>query len=39
VAGLARSVLGDARYDQAYQRGQCVTVDTLAALIPVTPGA
>jgi len=39
VVGLARSVLGDARYDQAYQRGQCVTVDTLAALIPVTPGA
>ena len=39
VAGAARSVLGDARYDVAYQRGQCVTVDTLAALIPVTPGA
>ena len=39
VAGAARSVLGDARYDEAYQRGQCVTVDTLAALIPVTPGA
>src|SRR5580658_3292747 len=39
VAAAARSVLGDARYDQAYQRGQCVTVDTLAALIPVTPGA
>jgi len=39
VAAAARSVLGDARYDEAYQRGQCVTVDTLAALIPVTPGA
>jgi predicted ATPase/DNA-binding SARP family transcriptional activator len=39
VAAAARSVLGEARYDDAYQRGQCVTVDTLAALIPVTPGA
>jgi predicted ATPase/DNA-binding SARP family transcriptional activator len=39
VAAAARSVLGDARYGEAYQRGQCVTVDTLAALIPVTPGA
>jgi predicted ATPase/DNA-binding SARP family transcriptional activator len=37
VAAAARSVLGDARYDEAYQRGQCVTVDTLAAwVIPVT---
>jgi tetratricopeptide (TPR) repeat protein len=39
VAAAARSVLGDARYGAAYQRGQCVTVDTLAALIPVTPVA
>ncbi len=39
VAAAARYVLGDARYGEAYQRGQCVTVDTLAALIPVTPGA
>ena len=39
TAGQARSVLGDARYGEAYQRGQCVTVDTLAALVPVTPGA
>ena len=39
IAGRARSVLGGARYDEAYQRGQRVTGDTLAALIPVTPGA
>jgi predicted ATPase/DNA-binding SARP family transcriptional activator len=39
VADQARSVLGETRYDQAYQRGQCVTLDTLAALVPVTPGA
>jgi Tetratricopeptide repeat len=39
VAGQARSVLGDARYGEAYQRGQRVTMDTLAALIEVTPGA
>jgi tetratricopeptide (TPR) repeat protein len=39
VADLARSVLGEARYGQAYQRGQRVTVDTLAALTEVTPGA
>jgi predicted ATPase/DNA-binding SARP family transcriptional activator len=39
VAGEARSVLGDTRYGEAYQRGQCVTLDTLAALIPITPGA
>jgi len=32
-------VLGEARYGQAYQRGQRVTVDTLAALTEVTPGA
>ncbi len=38
-ADQARSVLGDARYGEAYQRGQRVTVDTLAALVPVTPGA
>ena len=39
VAGQARSVLGDARYGEAYQRGQRVTVDTLAPLITPTPGA
>jgi predicted ATPase/DNA-binding SARP family transcriptional activator len=39
VADGARSVLGDTRYGEAYQRGQRVTVDTLAALIAVTPGA
>ena len=39
VADLARSVLGEARYGQAYQRGQRVTLDTLAALTEVTPGA
>ena len=39
VADQARSVLGEARYGQAYQRGQRVTVDTLAALVPITPGA
>jgi predicted ATPase/DNA-binding SARP family transcriptional activator len=30
VAAHARAALGDARYDDAYQRGQCVTLDTLA---------
>jgi hypothetical protein len=39
VADAARSVLGDTRYGEAYQRGQRVTLDTLAALVPVTPGA
>jgi predicted ATPase/DNA-binding SARP family transcriptional activator len=39
VAGEARSVLGDARYGRAYQRGQRVTLGTLAELAPVTPGA
>ncbi|HEV2259663.1 MAG TPA: BTAD domain-containing putative transcriptional regulator [Streptosporangiaceae bacterium] len=39
VADEARSVLGDTRYGEAYQRGQCVTVDTLAALITSIPGA
>jgi hypothetical protein len=39
VADQARSVLGEARYGQAYQRGQRVTVDTLAALVDLTPGA
>src|SRR5580693_9521170 len=39
VADLARSVLGEARYGQAYQRGQRVTMDTLAALTEITPGA
>jgi predicted ATPase len=39
VTDAARSVLGDARYGQAYQCGQRVTLDTLAALVPVTPGA
>jgi predicted ATPase/DNA-binding SARP family transcriptional activator len=38
VADAARSVLGEARYGEAYQRGQHVTLDTLAALVPVTPG-
>ena len=39
LADLARSVLGEARYGRAYQRGQRVTVDTLAALVNLTPGA
>src|SRR5579859_2225544 len=39
VAAQARSVLGEARYGEEYQRGQRVTLDTLAALIDVTPGA
>ncbi|MGH3150911.1 MAG: hypothetical protein ACRDOB_09285, partial [Streptosporangiaceae bacterium] len=39
VAEQARALLGDARYDDAYQRGHCVTMDTLATLVPVTPGA
>ena len=39
VADAARSVLGPARYGQAYQRGQRVTLDSLAALVPITPGA
>ena len=39
LADLARSVLGEARYGRAYQRGQHVTVDTLAALVNLTPGA
>jgi predicted ATPase len=39
VASDARRVLGEARFDDAYQRGQYVTVDTLAALISATPGA
>jgi predicted ATPase/DNA-binding SARP family transcriptional activator len=39
VTDAARSVLGDTRYGEAYQRGQRVTLDTLAALVPVTPGA
>jgi len=39
VAAAARSVLGDAAYGEAYQRGRCVTPDTVAALIQVTPGA
>jgi hypothetical protein len=38
TAAAARSVLGDTRYGEAYQRGQRVTVDTLAALVPVTNG-
>ena len=37
VADQARSVLGPARYGEAYRRGQRVTLDTLAAF--VTPGA
>jgi predicted ATPase/DNA-binding SARP family transcriptional activator len=41
VADAARSVLGEAGYGAAYQRGQRVTLDTLAALVApgVTPGA
>ncbi len=39
VTAGARAALGDAGYDDAYQRGHCVTVDTLAALIAATPGA
>ena len=38
VAGDARAALGDVPFDEAYQRGQYVTVDTLAALISPTPG-
>ena len=37
VADEARSVLGEAGDGAAYRRGQCATLDTLAAL--VTPGA
>jgi|HubBroStandDraft_6_1064221.scaffolds.fasta_scaffold06187_5 predicted ATPase/DNA-binding SARP family transcriptional activator len=39
VADGARSVLGEAGYGAAYQRGQCATLDTLAALVPLIPGA
>jgi tetratricopeptide (TPR) repeat protein len=41
VADQARSVLGEAGYGAAYQRGQRVTMDTLAAFVApgVTPGA
>jgi hypothetical protein len=41
VADAARSALGEADYGAAYQRGQRVTMDTLAALVAprVTPGA
>jgi predicted ATPase/DNA-binding SARP family transcriptional activator len=40
VADQARSVLGAAAYGAAYQRGQRVTMDTLAAFVTtsVTPG-
>jgi len=38
VAAAARSVLGAGRYGQAYERGQRVTLDTLATLVPITPG-
>jgi predicted ATPase/DNA-binding SARP family transcriptional activator len=34
-----RAMLGDARYADAYQRGQRVTMDTLATLVELTPGA
>ena len=37
VADAARDALGPAGYGAAYQRGQRVTMDTLAAF--VTPGA
>jgi hypothetical protein len=36
VAGGARSELGETRFGQAYQRGQRVTLDTLAALVPAS---
>jgi tetratricopeptide (TPR) repeat protein len=39
VAAAARSVLGDKAYGEAYRRGHRVTVDTVATLIEVTPGA
>jgi predicted ATPase/DNA-binding SARP family transcriptional activator len=41
IADQARSVLGEAGYGAAYQRGQRVTLATLAALVEpdVTPGA
>jgi hypothetical protein len=39
VAHAVRAMLGDARYADAYQRGQRVTIDTLATLIELTPGA
>jgi predicted ATPase/DNA-binding SARP family transcriptional activator len=39
IASGARTALGDAPFDDAYQRGQSVTLDTLAALIEITPGA
>ena len=39
VAEAARAELGEAGYGEAYQRGQRVTLDTLPALIEVTPGA
>jgi predicted ATPase/DNA-binding SARP family transcriptional activator len=39
IADGARAALGDARYDEAYQSGQGVTMDTLATLIEITPGA
>jgi hypothetical protein len=39
VADGARSVLGEAGYGAAYQRGQRATLDTLAALVPLIPGA
>jgi predicted ATPase len=39
VADEARSVLGDTRYGEAYQRGLRATLDTLAALVTLTPGA
>jgi len=39
VAADARAMLGDAAFEDAYQRGQYVTLDTLAALLSATPGA
>jgi tetratricopeptide (TPR) repeat protein len=39
VAADARAVLGEERYDRAYQRGQHVTLDTLATMVALTPGA
>jgi len=39
VAHDVRAMLGDARYADAYERGQRVTIDTLTTLIELTPGA
>jgi predicted ATPase/DNA-binding SARP family transcriptional activator len=36
VASAARAELGDAAFEAAYQRGQSATMDTLAALVPLS---